>query len=114
MTRMYCAIDADNNFRKAQQIKSKYNRKLEKLQIKSRHGDKQAAVLIIQTMARQNEKLRDVGYRLTGEGRLTPITEEWRQQQLAQESAVDRMSRLVRNGEACVGDLIRLMAREED
>lgn len=111
---LYCAIEADNAFRKAQQIKSKYNRKLEKLRIKSRHGDKDAAVHIITTMARQNEKLRDIGYRLTGEGKLALITEEWRQQQLAQESAVDRMARQVRNGEACVGDLIRLMAQEED
>lgn len=114
MGHMYCGIEANNVFRQAVQVKSKYNRKLEKLMAKSRHGDKDAAVHIITTMARQNEKLRDLGYRLTGEGRLELITEEWRQQQLAQESTVDKMAREVRNGEACVGDLIRLMAREED
>lgn len=63
-------------------------------------------------------ELRDLGYRTTVEteegrpDRLVRITEEWRQEQLTRETAVDKMARAVRNGEACVGDLIRLMARE--
>lgn len=117
---MYCILDADNSFREAQKIKSKYNRKLRHLQVKSRQGDKDAAVEIIRTMTAKARALRDLGYRTTVEteegrpDRLVRITEEWRQEQLTRETAVDRMARAVRNGEACVGDLIRLMAREEE
>lgn len=72
----------------AVKIKRKYRRILNKLNIKTRHGDKQACIDIIKEMTNYNVALHAVGYRETDEnepgrvGRLVPITEEWRAKQI--------------------------------
>ena len=90
----------------AQRLRRNYHRRLERLRIKSTyHGDRAASVKIITVLTEYYTKLKELGYRTTDEnepgrpGRVVPITQQWRDEQEAKKTPMDRLAEKARNGD---------------
>lgn len=89
----------------AKRIKTNYQRRLERLRVKSTGGDKDAAMDLMSLLAEMHGKLKELGYRLTDENesgrvnRLEPITQEWIDEQLAKQTKVDKLAQQIRGME---------------
>ena len=93
------------SLKEAKRIKTNYQRRLERLRVKSTGGDKDAAMDLMSLLAEMHGKLKELGYRLTDENesgrvnRLEPITQEWIDEQLAKQTKVDKLAQQIRGME---------------
>jgi len=100
----------------AKRIRERYRQRLRKLQIKSRNGDKEAASNIIVQMTEYNIKLKEIGYRETDDNELVPITDSWIQEQLLNETEIDRLTREFRKTQnyELLSKIVLLMKEENN
>lgn len=82
------------NEAEAKRVYRNFSRRLNRLTIKARGGDNEAAMQIIVRMTEMCEALKALGYRTTDEdgerSRLVPVTQEWIDAELAKETEIDK------------------------
>lgn len=105
-----------SKFTYAKRIRERYRQRLQKLQVKSRNGDKEAATNIIKQLGEYHLKLKEIGYRETDDNELVPITDAWIQEQLLNETEIDRLTKEFRRTQnyELLSKIVLLMKEENN
>jgi hypothetical protein len=85
------------NLLEAKRLRRNYRRRLTRLRHKSLlERDNEAARQMIHVLIEYENKLKAIGFRLAGGGKVVPRTEEWAAEQKAKMTAIDRLQEEVR------------------
>ena len=99
------------NIKEAKRINRNFIKKLNRLRIKTRNGDKPACIKTIQVMTEMELAVKKLGCRITDDGKIVERTQEWIDEQIKKQPKIDKLSKLARNGNIdAINELILIMA----
>jgi hypothetical protein len=105
-----------SNLAEAKRIYRNYCRRIDRLRMKARQGDREAARKIISVLADMEGKIKDLGCRIAGEDGekhdIVPITQQWLDEQKAKETELDRWTKKARTGDQeAIRKVVMLLAQ---
>ncbi len=103
----------------AKRIHRNYCRQLDRLKIKARNGDRDAAREIIKRMTAHYNALWNLGYRITNEDEnlphIVPVTKKWIAQEKLKETKLDKLRKKLRKGDPdAARQIILEMAKNDE
>lgn len=98
----------------AKRVHRNYTQRLERLRIKASGGDKNASHKIIQVMTEHCKALKQLGFRITDDGKIEPVTQKWIDESRAKMTEIDLLMEKGRMGDpAAINQAILLMAEKD-